>query len=242
MIGVARDGYVTVIELRRPEKRNAIDVDTIKALTAAFEEAGSDDEVRTVVLTGQGSTFCSGADLTNSDPVEGPKAQMKLLRVIAETPVPVVAAINGPVIGAGVQLTLACDLRVVAPEAFVQIPTARMGVAYDPLSIRRLVDVAGASTARTMLYTAEKISAEQALACGFANKIGDLAEALEWAKHIAGLAPLSLKLTKRILREDFERPVSRELSEAAEALLFSEDVREGFLSRIEKRPPVFKGK
>ncbi|MGL6236140.1 MAG: enoyl-CoA hydratase [Segniliparus sp.] len=242
MIGVTRDGYVTVIELRRPEKRNAIDVDTIKELTVAFEEAGSDDGVRAIVLTGQGSTFCSGADLTNSDPVEGPKVQMKLLRTIVQTEVPVVGAINGPVIGAGVQLALVCDLRVVAPEAFVQIPTARMGVAYDPLSIRRLVDVAGGPTARTLLYTAEKISSEQALACGFANKIGDLPAALEWTQHIAGLAPLSLKLTKQILREDFERPVSRELSEAAEALLFSEDVREGFMSRIEKRAPVFKGK
>ncbi|ADG99255.1 Enoyl-CoA hydratase/isomerase [Segniliparus rotundus DSM 44985] len=242
MIGVTRDGHAAVIELQRPQKRNAIDVPTIKALTQAFEEAAADEDVRVVVVTGQGSTFCSGADLSNSDPVEGPKVQMKLLRAITQTPVPVLAAVNGPVIGAGVQIALACDLRVLDPEAFVQIPTARMGVAYDPESIRRLVAVAGGTTARTLLYSAEKITAEQALACGFANKIGDRDAALAWAKHIGGLAPLSLKLTKRILREDFERPVAQELSDAAGALLFTEDVKEGFMAKLEKRPPVFQGK
>ena len=242
MIGVTRDGHVTVIELRRPEKRNAINVATIKELTTAFENVANDEETRAVVLTGQGTSFCAGADLSDADPVEGPKAQLKLLRLIEETAVPVIAAINGPAVGAGVQLTLVCDLRVVDKDAFIQVPTGKIGVVYDPKSIRRLVDLVGAGATRTLLYTAEKLTAEQTLHYGFANKIGDLDAALELARHVASLAPLSLKLTKKILREDFDRPVPEELWKEAEALLFSEDVREALVARFEKRQPVFKGK
>ncbi|MCW2654279.1 MAG: enoyl-CoA hydratase [Mycobacterium sp.] len=242
MIGVNRVDNVTTVELQRPERRNALNSELVDSLRTAVEKAAAED-VRAIVVTGQGSVFCAGADLTGDAFAEGyPDRLVALHKTIYEVPMPVIGAINGPAIGAGLQLAMICDLRVVAPDAFFQFPTSKYGLALDNWSIRRLSSLAGYGRARSMLLTAEKLTSEVALQTGMANRIGTVADAQAWAAEIAGLAPLALQHAKRVLNDDGayedQQPVHKELFDKAWG---SQDVIEAQVARIEKRPPKFQG-
>lgn len=242
MIGVTRDEAVTTIELQRPERRNALNSQLVTELREAIVDAAAHD-VRAIVLTGQGTVFCAGADLSgDAFAADYPDKLRALHQSIADVPVPVIGAINGAAIGAGLQLAMVCDLRVATPEAYFQFPVARYGLALDNWSIRRLSTLAGYGRARAMLLTAEKLTAETALLTGMVNRIGTVADAQAWAHEIAGLAPLALQHAKRVLNDDGayeeQEPVHKELFDRAWA---SQDVIEAQMARIEKRPPKFQG-
>jgi enoyl-CoA hydratase len=242
MIGVTHDDQVLTIELQRPERRNALNSQLVEELRAAVEKAAGED-VRAIVLTGQGTVFCAGADLSGDAFAEDyPDRLIALNLAIDATPLPVIGAINGPAIGAGLQLAMICDLRVVAPEAYFHFPTSRYGLALDNWSIRRLSSLVGFGRARGMLLAADRLSAEVALQTGMANRIGTVADAQAWAAEIAGLAPLALQHAKRVLNDDGayedQWPVHKELFEKAWS---SQDVIEAQVARIEKRPPNFQG-
>ncbi len=242
MIGVTRDESVVTIELQRPERRNALNSQIVDELREAVQQAGEQD-VRAVVLTGQGTVFCAGADLSgDAFAADYPDRLIALHKSIDEFPMPVIGAVNGPAIGAGLQLAMICDLRVVAPEAFFQFPTSKYGLALDNWSIRRLSSLAGYGRARAMLLTAEKLTADGALQTGMANRLGTLADAQAWAHEIAGLAPLALQHAKRVLNDDGayqdQSPTHKELFDRAWG---SQDVIEAQVARIEKRPPKFQG-
>lgn len=131
MIGVTRDGNVLTLELQRPERRNALNCELVDSLREAVENAASED-IRAIVLTGQGSVFSAGADLSgDAFAAELPDKATALNLAIDKAPVPVIGAINGPAIGAGVILAMICDLRVVVPEAYFQFPVAKYGLALD---------------------------------------------------------------------------------------------------------------
>ncbi|MGE2833673.1 enoyl-CoA hydratase [Mycobacterium sp. SMC-4] len=243
MIGVTRDGHVLTLELQRPERRNALNAELVDGLREAIEQATAED-VRAIVITGQGHVFSSGADLSGGQGVadELPEKARALNLAIDSAPIPVIGAINGPAIGAGVILAMICDLRVVAPEAYFQFPVAKYGIALDNWSIRRLTSLVGAGRARGMLLAAERLTSEVALQTGMANRIGTLADAQAWAQEIAGYAPLALQHAKRVLNDDgaYEepRPIHQELFDRAWA---SSDIIEAQVARIEKRPPRFQG-
>ena len=242
MIGVTRVGNVVTIEMQRPERRNALNTELVEGTRAAVLEAAAED-VRAIVLTGQGSVFCAGADLSgDAFAADYPDRLIALHESIDKTPMPVIGAINGPAIGAGLQLAMICDLRVVAPEAFFQFPTSKYGLALDNWSIRRLSTLVGYGRARAMLLTPEKLTAEAALQTGMANRIGTLADAQEWAAEVAELAPLALQHAKRVLNDDGARedqwPSHKELFDKAWS---SEDVVEAQVARMQKRSPNFKG-
>lgn len=243
MIGETRDGAVLTLEMQRPERRNALDAELVDGLRETIEKAATQD-VRAVVLTGGGHVFSSGADLSGGQGVadELPDKAKALNIAIDQAPFPVIGAINGPAIGAGVILSMICDLRVVAPEAYFQFPVAKYGIALDNWSIRRLTSLVGAGRARGMLLAAERLTAEAALHTGMANRIGTLADAQAWAQEIAGFAPLALQHAKRVLNDDgaYEDPwpAHQELFDRAWS---SQDIIEAQVARIEKRPPNFKG-
>lgn len=242
MIGVTRDEAVTTIELQRPERRNALNSQLVTELRAAIVDAATHD-VRAIVLTGQGTVFCAGADLSgDAFAADYPDKLIALHTAIGDVPVPVIGAINGAAIGAGLQLAMVCDLRVATPEAYFQFPVAKYGLALDNWSIRRLSTLAGYGRARAMLLTAEKLTAETALLTGMVNRIGGLADAQAWAHEIAGLAPLALQHAKRVLNDDGalqeQEPIHKELFDRAWA---SQDVIEAQMARIEKRAPKFQG-
>ena len=243
MIGITRDGHVMTIELQRPERRNALNSELVDGLREAVEHAAEQD-IRAIVLTGQGTVFCAGADLSGDVfAADFPDKALALNLAIDKVPVPVVAAINGPAIGAGLQLAMISDLRVVAPEAFFQFPIAKYGLALDNWSIHRLASLVGYGRARGMLLAAEKLTADVALQTGMANRIGTLADAQAWAAEIAEFAPLSLQHAKRVLNDDGAYSqdwpdLHKEMFDKAWA---SKDVIEGQVARIEKRPPNFEG-
>jgi enoyl-CoA hydratase/carnithine racemase len=242
MIAVTRDGHVTTLELQRPERRNALNTELVEGLREAIELAASED-VRAIVLTGQGTVFCAGADLSgDAFAADYPERLIALHKSIDQAPMPVIGAINGPAIGAGLQLAMICDLRVVAPEAFFQFPVAKYGLALDNWSIRRLSSLVGHGRARSMLLTAEKLPADVALQTGMANRIGGLADAQAWAAEIAGFAPLALQHAKRVLNDDgaYDDPWP-EHQQMFDRAWGSQDVIEAQVARIEKRPPNFKG-
>jgi enoyl-CoA hydratase len=242
MIGITQAEAVMTIELQRPERRNALNSQLAVELREAVQKATTDN-VRAIVLTGQGTVFCAGADLSgDAFAADYPDRLIELNHAIDGAPMPVIGAINGPAIGAGLQLAMVCDLRVVAPDAFFQFPTSKYGLALDNWSIRRLSSLVGHGRARAMLLTAEKLTAEVALHTGMANRIGTLADAQAWAAEIAGLAPLAMQHAKRVLNDDgayeVQQPVHKELFDKAWA---SQDVIEAQVARMEKRPPKFQG-
>lgn len=243
MIGTTREGNVLTLEMQRPERRNALNSELVDGLREAVEKAATED-VRAIVLTGGGHVFSSGADLSGGQGVadELPDKARALNIAIDQAPFPVIGAINGPAIGAGVILAMICDLRVVAPEAYFQFPVAKYGIALDNWSIRRLTSLVGAGRARGMLMAAERLTSDDALLTGMANRTGTLADAQAWAQEVAGFAPLALQHAKRVLNDDgaYEDPwpTHQELFDRAWS---SQDIIEAQVARIEKRPANFKG-
>ncbi|MBM7367470.1 enoyl-CoA hydratase [Gordonia hydrophobica] len=242
MIVSTAAGSVTTIELAREAKRNALNEEMVDGLSKAFAKAVRDG-ARAIVLTGRGKVFSAGADLSGPVYDEGFLDQLvTLMKQIEQTPVPVIAALNGAALGAGLQLAMAADLRVMVPTALAGIPAAKIGVAVDEWTIRRLTSLVGAGTARGMLIGCDPLTAEKAEALGFANRVGDLAVAQQWAAEIALLAPLTLQHYKLVFTGDGARdeaPADR--TAAMRAAWLSDDVQEARAARVEKRTPVFTG-
>ncbi|MBC7596213.1 MAG: enoyl-CoA hydratase [Kineosporiaceae bacterium] len=237
MIETTRHDAVWVIELQREDRRNALNLEQCKAIHRAADEA-VDGGARVIVITGKGSAFCSGADLGGVYGDEFLNALYGMLHHLTELPVPLIAAVNGPAIGAGTQLALACDLRVADATAAFAVPTAKNGMAVDAWTIRTLAEVAGHGSARRLMLAAETFERDQALAVGLADRAGTLDDALAWAAEIAKLAPLSLAHNKLVLNGGDDASVAESFADC----WASEDVREAALARSEKRTPLFAGR
>lgn len=238
LLTIARDGDVVVLTLRRPDRRNALNLALCRELHEAATEA-VEQGARVLVVTGEGSAFCAGADLDGVYGDEFIEALYRMLHHLAQVPVPVIAAVNGPAIGAGTQLAIACDLRVVDERARFAVPTARNGMAVDAWTIRTLADLAGHGRARRVMLAADTIDRDEALACGLADRAGTLDDAIAWAHEIARLAPLTLAHNKLVLNgssNDDER-----IEQSFRDVWASQDVKEAALARTEKREPIFRG-
>lgn len=239
MLGVTTDGPVAVLELQREDRRNALDLELCRAIHAAVDEA-VDGGARVIVVTGKGTAFCSGADLGG---VYGPdflEALYGMLHHLAKLPVPLIAAVNGPAIGAGTQLAIACDLRVADENAKFGVPTARNGLAVDAWTIRTLSAIAGAGAARRLMLAAETFDRETALGVSLADRTGTLDDAVAWAHEIAEFAPLTLAHNKLILNGSSDDDAA--IAASFDAVWASADVREGAAARAEKRTPKFEGR
>jgi enoyl-CoA hydratase len=242
MLDVQAFEAIAVLTLNRQERRNALNTEQCGNIARAVADAVSRG-CRAIVVTGSGTTFCSGADFGEVYGEGYRDALYGMLHAVADAPVPVVAAVNGPAIGAGLQLAIACDLRVAGPTAVFGLPTAKLGLAVDPWTIRRLALVAGEGAARTLLMACSDIDGELAHARGLVDRLGSLEDAVAWAADIAGLAPLTLTYYKQALNHvggsDLADP---ELLAAFEACWESEDLEEGRRARQEKRRPEFRGR
>ncbi len=188
MLGVTTDGDVVILELQREERRNALNLELCRAIHAAVDEA-VDDGARVIVITGQGTAFCAGADLGGVYGPEFLEALYGMLQRLTKVSVPLIAAVNGPAIGAGTQLAMACDLRVADTTAKFAVPTARNGMAVDAWTIRTLAALAGGGPARRLMLAAQTLDVEAALATGLVDRTGTLADAVAWAQQIAELRP-----------------------------------------------------
>ena len=239
------DGRVAVVTLQRPEKRNALTIAMCEQLRDAVRTAVADG-ARAMVVTGSGTSFCSGADLRAVYSADFRDALYDMLHTVAEAPVPVLAAVNGPAIGAGSQLAVAADLRVAAPTAVFAIPTAKLGLAVDLWTIHRFAAFAGNGTARAVLMASAQLDAEQARSSGLVDRIGSTADAVGWAAEMAALAPLTVSYSKQVLNglvePDGETLADKALLRAFEACWAGDDFAEGRLARTEQRAPRFQGR
>ena len=235
--GPVRD--VLVVTIDRPERRNAIDLTTVRELRVV----AGDTSVGAVVLTGAPPAFCAGADLTGVDSVEFGGELSAMLEAWDRWTAVRIAAVDGPALGAGTQLALVCDLRVATAGSEFGIPAARLGLAVDQWTVDRLTDEFGWPIARSILLTAERVDAETLHRTGAVHRIGDLADAVAWADEIVRLAPLSLDAHRAALDEARRRP-SRDLTvDEVRALAWaSDDAAEGRAAFAERRPPRFTGR
>lgn len=241
MIHVSVTDGVGLLELDRPDQRNALDVAQCHRLVAGIATVLARG-ARAVVVTGRGTSFCSGADFGQVYTDGFRDALHAALHAVTDAPVPVVAAVNGPAIGAGTQLAIACDLRVAGPGAVFGVPTARIGLAVDPWTVRRLAAIGGGGTARALLLACEQIGADLAYTRGLVDRLGDGTEALALAAEIAALAPLTLAYNKLALDRDDLALDDPLLIEAFERCWTSADLEEGRRARPERRRPVFEGR
>ena len=237
VLSVSRDGNVAVLTLTREDRRNALNLDLCRAIREAAEGAVADG-VRVIVVTGRGSAFCSGADLGGVYGPEFLEALYGMLHGLAKLPVPIIAAVNGPAIGAGTQLAIACDLRVADETARFAVPTAKNGMAVDGWTIRTLAQLAGTGRARRLMLAAHSLDRDEAVAAGLADRAGTLDDALAWAHEIAELAPLALAHNKLVLNGGDDETVHASF----QAVWASDDVREAAAARAEKRSPEFTGR
>jgi enoyl-CoA hydratase/carnithine racemase len=238
-------------------KRNALDQAILDAIAAAL--SGGVD-ARCVVLTGADGLFSSGYDIGDIPPSAFAVAAERLvahpftnaLEALDACEVPTLAALPGPTIGGGLELAVACDLRIAADGIALGMPPAKLGLVYSHTGLRRFVDAVGLPRTRELFLLGRAIDAATALAWGLVSDVVAPAalerQSLDWATELAANAPLSVRGTKRILRE-LERARARldpdvevELLELRRACFGSDDLREGVRAFAEKRPARWRGR
>jgi enoyl-CoA hydratase/carnithine racemase len=249
------DGVV-LLTLNLPERRNAM----TEALTAAWTETMAqlrdDSSVRAVVVTGAGTVFCAGGDLSwiTGDAPENVtpdrlRAKMypfyRAWLAVRDLPVPVIGAINGAAVGAGLCLALACDLRYAGPKARFSAPFTTLGMHPGMAATWLIPEAVGMPRAREILYAGRIVHAEEAVTWGLASAVADdvVAHALEVAHGIAATAPVAVRLTKAALAHPY-RPFAEALEWEAVAqpiTMATDDLREGMAAAGERRPPRFTG-
>jgi enoyl-CoA hydratase/carnithine racemase len=241
------DGVIGRITLDAPAAHNALDQAAMRRLTALLDDWVGRD-LRALVLTGRGRSFCAGAalgDVGAADWTENPLT--RLCDRLEDFPAVTVAALNGGVYGGGVELALACDFRVGVTGMRTFVPPARLGIHYEPAGIRRAIDRLGSQTTRRMFLLADTFDDAALLAAGFLDHLvapeALEAKALEIADTAAALAPLAVQGMKRTIVELSRGTLDPEVARARIAACFaSTDHAEGLAAQREKRPPVFRGR
>jgi len=252
--------HIATITLNRPDVRNALNRDAYAQLEAAFRRAQRDPEVRCVILTGADPAFCSGDDVKAimlGEERESAVAQLREVRprptpaaaAVLECDRPVIAAVNGPAVGWGMDLALLCDIRIASEKARFSELFIKRGLIADIGGLWRLPQLVGPSRAAELLFTGDVIDAREAERIGLVSRTvphGELlAAARELARRIAANAPLALRYMKEGLRRATHGDI-QELGAYVGAtlgyLFTTEDHREGALSFVERRTPVFKGR
>jgi enoyl-CoA hydratase len=250
--------HVALVTLNLPSVRNAMTTELTAAWASAMEALRHEPALRSVVVTGAGSAFCSGADLSwldqgSTDDNTPDRLRDKMLPFYQtwlaprDFPVPVIAAINGPTVGAGLCLALACDLRLCAPSATFSAPFTQIGTHGGMAVSWLLPEAVGISRAREMLYTGRVLHADEALQWGVVSEISDnlVKRAVEVATEIAAAAPIAIRLTKAGLaqagRSGYESALQWEAL-AQPLTMATADIHEGIQARREHRPPVFEGR
>lgn len=248
---------VAIITLNRPEAMNSIDPETRAELRAAWHRVADDDAVRCVVLTGAGEkAFCTGSDLKKTMPPKESFAQLTFgqaqpnhLLAGMEMDKPIICAVNGYAMGGGMELALACDVRIASENAQFALSEVRIGSIPGAGGTQHLPRLIGRSDAMLMLLTGERVDAQEALRTGLVSKVVPAAQLLETALGIATVialnAPLSVRAVKRLVREGLAMPLDRAL--ALESYVFgllrdTEDRIEGRRAFQEKRSPVYRGR
>lgn len=254
-----KTGGVGIITLNRPEKYNAMSRDMLLALGQTIEEAGADESVKTIVLTGTGTAFCSGGDLVGhpsfdkEDPGPVLRKQYvwegnRLPVVLQNMEKPVIAAVNGVAAGAGMDLALACDIRMVSDRARFTEVFVRAGLMNDMGGSWSLPRIVGLGKALELILTGDTIDADESLRIGLANHVVPHEELMTKTLELAGRFAKGPTQAYKMIKWSIYRALNTDLKAASEHELFgqsfllgTQDVKNAVNSFIEKKAPVFKG-
>jgi enoyl-CoA hydratase/carnithine racemase len=249
---------ICTITINRPEKRNALNVDVLLRLGDTFNALRDDSDTRVVVLRGAGEkAFSSGVEIGGIATVSPEEAAKKgnpidyATESIVSYPCPVIAMIYGAAMGAGCDLAVTCDLRILADTARMGINPVKLGLVYPPAGIRRLINVVGLPQAKELFFTGRFIDAQRAKEIGLVNQVVPVDELLSatyaLAREIAENAPLAVRTMKTIFNKLLEcQRVSAEdeaeIMALVETVMRSEDAEEGPAAFAQRRKPDFKGR
>jgi enoyl-CoA hydratase/carnithine racemase len=252
---------VARLTISNPAKRNALDHPILDAITATLERfTGAEDSPRCVIVTGAHGMFSAGYDIGE---IPDEEFQERAERLVAHPftqaidaleafPLPTLAVLSGHTIGGGLELALACDLRLAAAEVRLGMPPAKLGLVYSHTGLRRFIDAIGAPRTRELFLLGAHIDAPTALHWGLVNRVAPAQEldavALELASELASNAPLSQRGNKRVIAElltargELSQEVEDELIELRRASFASQDMREGVRAFAERRAPRWQGR
>lgn len=259
LLQIEVNNAVAVISLNRPKSRNALTRKMLEELNQQLTGFDSDESVRVIVITGNGQGFCSGADLAEAgsnycekirnteDLLE--KIYKPVFSTIASMEKPVISAVQGTAAGAGASLALICDLCVMSEDAKLMFAFNKVSLVPDCGATWLLLKQIGYKRSYQLLAEAEAISAQRCVELGLCNQLVAADELLNktrsWAEKLSQLAPISLGLTKRLLRQADQQSLSECMSAEArlqEQCAQSEDFKEAQVAFFEKRKPEFKGR
>lgn len=250
-----RDDGIVVITINRPDRRNALDRPTLAAGRNLIRDIHYDRSARVLIVTGAGDkAFCAGADLKEREHMTMVEVR-QYIRYIRDTftevenlPIPVIAAINGISMGGGTELALACDMRVIDPDAKMALNETSLGIIPGGGGTVRLPRLVGRGRAKDIILTARWVGAEEALSIGLVNRISPkgkvLETAVEVAKQILNNGPIAITQAKYVINRGMEAPIEEALhleSEGYEFCIPTQDRLEALAAFKEKRRPEFKG-
>ena len=234
---------------------NLVTRELLRAFNAGLADIGARPDIRCLIVHGgQGRAFCAGSDIKEFAELRTDASERKILfedmvlRRLAQMPMPTIAALDGPALGGGLEIALACDLRVARPDVALGLTESRLGGLAGNGSLR-LARLIGPGRAKELLFTGETISGEQAMAWGIVNRLATQGAALDVARQLAGTilsrGPLSNRLAKKLVDAALDLPLDAALSMstvAQQQIFDSADLHEGVDAFFRKRPPEFSGR
>ncbi len=240
---------IVIVRLNRPDSKNALN----RALLNELQEALDKLSTRVLIITGNGNVFCAGADLKERHgmtPEEANETSLNIgskIKLLEDVPFVTIAAMNGGAYGGGLELALACDFRMAVPSAKIGLTETSLGIIPGAGGTQRLTRLIGPAKAKQLIFTAEPISAEEALKLGIIEEVAAdvLSAAIQLALRMAKNAPLALKAAKQAINKALDLSIDEGLiyeRECYDIVLNSEDRIEGLQAFKEKRQPNYKGK
>ena len=248
---------IAIVRLNRPEAMNSVDPEMRKLLHATWERIATDDDIRVAIITGAGEkAFCTGSDLKKTPPTADSfarqlfgEANTGAITAGLSTDKPLIAAVNGYAMGGGLELALACDIRVCSSNAQFALSEVKVGSLPGSGGTQRLPRTVPLTDAMLMLLTGDRVDAQEALRIGLVSRVVAPSELMTAARDIAGRiaanAPLSVRAVKRLVRQGLDMPLAHavDVERYAFGVLYSsEDRVEGRKAFAEKRKPDYKGR
>ncbi|MBL8897519.1 MAG: enoyl-CoA hydratase/isomerase family protein [Planctomycetes bacterium] len=256
LVTLRREGQIAIVTLQRPDVLNCLSFETLVQLRAHVAALARDEQLRVVIFTGAGErAFCAGADLKERKTMPLEKVPLFVNHIrsafdeIEALPMPTVAAMNGVAFGGGVELALACDLRILAANAQLGLTEVTLAIIPGAGGTQRLPRLIGKARAKELILTGRKITPQYALEIGLANHVAGPGEvmgvALHWAEEIASNGPVAVRAAKAAIDQGCELPLREGLAlenRCYERVIPTRDRLEALAAFAEKRKPVYEGR